>query len=388
MMRIGKILTLATAMAIPLVASVPVASAATASYVTRGQYVEQLLQAVGITPLSSTAQDFSDVPPGSPYFGYVEAAYHAGITTGLVAPSGGRMGVFGVSQDLNRAEAAAFDLRAYDQGVASYVQSAPADLTTVNDTAFMMTAGMPQALRNDVFAAVDIGLMRGLADGTFGATQSLTNAQTAHLVAQIKALEATGGPYNWRWIVAANSGLAETSSANAMNFLADAVAGKPFSAVTNYIDPSDAATLETAYAQIAKGAAGYFNGGYDAGTANAAIKIVGGAFAAGVPISGGGWHGSTSVFVEAVSNSTGKPNSVSGNSPYLRLLDAVTTNSDGLVSQAGSQVSAGANATVSNGEPVAGVTMYLLGGIPAVYSNSENAAAVVGGLGLAQTAGQ
>ncbi len=388
MVHIGKILTLAAAVAFPLVASAPVASAATPAYVTRGQYVEELLTAVGVQPLDATAQNFSDVPPSSSYFGYIEAAYHAGITTGMTAPSNGKMGVFGVNQFLNRAEAAAFDLRAYDGGVASYVQSAPANLTTVNDTAFMMTGGVPQALRNDVFAAVDIGLMRGLADGTFGAAQDLTNAQTTHLIAQLKALEATGGSYNWRWIVAANGGLAEKSSANAMNFLADAVAGRPFSAVTSYIDPADAATLQTAYAQIAKGAAGYFNGGFDAGTANGTIKIVGGAFAAGVPISGGGWHGSTSVFVEAVSNSTGKPNSVSGNSPYLRLLDAVTTNSDGLVSQADTQVSAGANATISNGEPVAGVTMYLLGGIPAVYSNGEDAVAVVGGLGLAQVAGQ
>ena len=387
MMRIGKILTLATAMAIPLVASVPVASAATASYVTRGQYVEQLLQAVGITPLSSTAQDFSDVPPGSPYFGYVEAAYHAGITTGLVAPSGGRMGVFGLSQDLNRAEAAAFDLRAYDSGVASYVQSAPADLTTVNDTAFMMTAGVPQALRNDVFAAVDIGLMRGLADGTFGATQDLTNAQTAHLIAQLKALAATGGPYNWRWIVAANSNLAETSSANAMNFLADAVAGRPFSAVTNYIDPSDAATLETEYGEIAKSAAGYFNGGTE-GTANATIKIVGGGFVVGQPTSDGGWHGVAVIIVEAVSSATGKPNSVNGNSPYIKLLAPLNTDANGLVVQAYPPVSSSSISTVSPGESVAGVTMYYLAGPEDIYSNSENAAAVVGGLGLAQTAGQ
>ena len=120
MVRIGKIVTLAAALAFPLVASVTAASAATPSYVTRGQYVEELLTAVGVQPDSTATQTFSDVPPSSPYFGYVEAAYKAGITTGMVAPSGGQRGVFGASQDLDRAEAAAFDLRAYDGGVASY----------------------------------------------------------------------------------------------------------------------------------------------------------------------------------------------------------------------------------------------------------------------------
>ena len=388
MMRIGKILTLAAALSFPLVTSAPAAFAAAPAYVTRGQYMEQLLQAVGVQPLDATAQDFSDVPPGNPYFGYVEAAYHAGITTGLVAPSGGRMGVFGVSQDLDRAEAAAFDLRAYDGGVASYVQSAPANLTMVNDTAFMMTGGVPQALRNDVFAAVDIGLMRGLADGTFGATQNLTNAQTAHLIAQLKALEATGGPYNWRWIVAANSGLAEQASANAMNFLADAVAGRPFSAVTSYIDPADAATLETEYGEIAKNAAANFNGGLDAGTANAVIKIVGGGFVAGLPASGGGWRGSANVIVEAISNATGNPSAVNSNSPYFALTVALNTNSNGLVAQTDTNVNSLADSTVSPAESVAGIVMHHLGGPVDIYPNSEDAGAVVGGLGLAQTAGQ
>ncbi len=387
MVHIGKILTLAAALSFPLVTSAPAASASAPAYVTRGQYVEQLLQAVGVQPLDATAQNFSDVPPSSSYFGYIEAAYHAGITTGMTAPSNGKMGVFGVNQFLNRAEAAAFDLRAYDGGVASYVESAPANLTMVNDTAFMMTAGVPQALQNDVFAAVDIGLMRGLADGTFGATENLTSAQTADLIVQLKALEATGGPYNWRWIVAANSGLAERSSVNAMNFFADAVAGKPFSAVTSYIDPTDAATLQTAYGQIAKDAAANFNGG-NPGTANAAIKIVGGGFAAGLPTGNGGWHGAAIAIVEAVSSATGKPNSVNGNSPYIKLLSPVDTDSSGLVVQAYPPVSSSSISTVSPGESVAGIVMYFLGGSGVIYPNSENAGAVVGGLGLAQVAGQ
>jgi len=383
MVRIGKILTLAAALAFPLVASGPAASAATPSYVTRGQYVEELLTAVGVQPATSAQQNFSDVPPSSPYFGYVEAAYQAGITTGMVAPANGKMGVFGVNQDLNRAQAAAFDLRAYDSGVAAYAQSSsPGTLVSFGDF-----GAIPQALQSDVYTATDIGLIHGFTDGTFGPLETLTSAQTVHLIAQLKAVEATGGSYNWRWIVAENSNLAETSSENAMNFFADAVQGKPFSSVAGYVNVADASALETTYSQIEDGAAANFNGG-NPGTTNATIKIVGGGFAAGSAISGGGWHGVAIVIVEAISNATGKPSAVNGNSPYIKLLVPVNTDSNGLVVQSGSAVSSSSISTVSSGESVAGIVMYFLGGTAVIYPNSENAAAVVGGLGLAQTAAQ
>jgi len=297
------------------------------------------------------------------------------------------MGVFGVDGNLTRAQAAAFDLRAYDGGVATYAQDPSSNVTSGMFVSFGDFGDVPSALQGDVYTAADIGLIRGFTNGTFGPQQNLTSAQTADLISQLKAVEATGGTYNWRWIMAENSNLAEKSSENAMNFLADAVAGRPFSDVTNYIDPSDASALQTAYAQIEKGAAANFNGG-NPGTANAAIKIVGGGFVTGVPANGGGWHGTANVIVEAVSNATGKSNSVNGNSPYLGLLVALNTGSNGLVTQTGTAVNAITNSTVSPGESTAGIVMYHLGGPNAIYRNSEDAGAVVSGLGLAQTAGQ
>jgi len=77
-MRLQRLLpgiALVGVMALTLGSSLPAASAAsTTTYVTRGRYVEQLLQAVGIQPDNSATQSFSDVPPSYPYFGYVEAA--------------------------------------------------------------------------------------------------------------------------------------------------------------------------------------------------------------------------------------------------------------------------------------------------------------------------
>jgi hypothetical protein len=47
----------------------------------RGQFAKMIVLGLNI-PISSSTQDFEDVPPGSVYFPYVEAAFHAGIIGG------------------------------------------------------------------------------------------------------------------------------------------------------------------------------------------------------------------------------------------------------------------------------------------------------------------
>jgi hypothetical protein len=340
---------------------------------TRADFIAQLDQSLGIQPVNPSTPDFSDVPASNADYGYIEAAYQKGFVNGIAK------GFFGPTLPITRAEAAKILVEAYEGG--NYTP-------TQTSTTFTDNASIPTALVGYVAEAASLKLMLGFTSGGFGPEAYLTTAQETHLIAQLKALEATGGPYNWRWIVAANSGLAEQASANAMNFLADAVAGRPFSAVTSYIDPADAATLETEYGEIAKNAAANFNGGLDAGTANAVIKIVGGGFVAGLPASGGGWRGSANVIVEAISNTTGNPSAVNSNSPYFALTVALNTNSNGLVAQTDTNVNSLADSTVSPAESVAGIVMHHLGGPVDIYPNSEDAGAVVGGLGLAQTAGQ
>ena len=251
-MRLSTVLSAVTsftlALGMPLAVIPSVAQAASPPLsktdVTRGQYVEQLLQAVGDQPASNAQQSFSDVPSSSPYFGWVEAAYKAGITTGTVAPVNGRMGVFGLNADLTRAEAAAFDLRAYDSGVATYAQEKstwyargmfwnPSNPAYDGTVSFDDYLDIPTALQGDVYVASSIGLLHGFPDGTFGPQQNLTSAQTADLISQLTAVEATEGPYHWRWFLSEGGLSGETAFGNILDLFAGAVRGLPYGQVSS-----------------------------------------------------------------------------------------------------------------------------------------------------------
>ena len=382
--------------AIPSVAQAASPSAST-TYVTRGQYVEQLLQATGVQPTTTTTQqDFSDVPPSSPYFGWVEAAYKAGVTDGVTAPASGKMGVFGVGQDLTRAEAAAFDLRAYDGGVATYAE----DPSTWHSMGYQWNPNMPAyhgavsfsdysqiptALQGDVYTAASIGLLHGFPGGTFGPQQYLTTAQTADLISQLKTVEATAGAYHWRWITSGNGAAAERASSNALGILTGAVLGQPWSQVSQYVAPTDQSAVESAYQQVANNvhlwatSAPILRG--------TRLEVVGGVYGVGQAAADGGWRGTASVEVEAVSAASGQPISFAGNSPYFSIRLDVETSSDGcLVAVNSPEVNTAASLAIQPGQSVAEVLMGNVGGAAAVYPDSPDAAAVVAGLGQATTA--
>lgn len=398
MVRIGKIVTLAAALAFPLVASVTAASAATPSYVTRGQYVEELLTAVGVQPDSTATQTFSDVPPSSPYFGYVEAAYKAGITTGMVAPSGGQRGVFGASQDLDRAEAAAFDLRAYDGGVASYAEDTQAwagkqipgsPQFAGAQVSFLDYAAIPAALRGDVYVAASIGLLHGFPDGTFGPLQNLTAAQTVDLITQLKAVEAiNGGSYNWRWIDSARGTATEPRAVNAMAFFAAAIQGKPFSAVAGDIHQGDAGSLQTAYAAIQQ----EWRENYVSKAPSIVWKIVGGGYVVGGfdKLPAGYVEAADTLQLEAITSDGAPVNlqNVMGiggaGGPYIEVsLPDVITDTNGLVADpAGIQyaiyINHDSSDIVTSGQAVAGVAMEYVGGTGAISAGGMAEAVVAG----------
>jgi hypothetical protein len=377
--------------------SLPVASAASAStYVTRGQYVEQLLQAVGIQPDNSAVQNFSDVPPSNPYFGYVEAAYKAGITTGMVAPTGSSMGVFGVNQDLNRGEAAAFDLRAYDGGVATYAQNDsvwdagynPNNPAYAGQVSFLDYAAIPTALQGDVYTASAIGLLHGFTNGDFGPLQNLTSDQTVHLISQLKSVEAINGAYNWRWIDSNQGTVTEPRSVNAMQFLAYAIQGKPFSAVSSFINQSDAASLQASYAGIQQN----WQQDYASKAPGVTWKVIGGGYTDGMSAPANEVMCADQVVLEAETSSGAPVNlaTVMGiggtGGPYIKVMvpDVVTDSNGLVVSIGGTYINNNSNDSVQSGESVAGVVMDLTAGQVAVGDNGM-AIAVVGGLGAAFT---
>ena len=271
---LSAVAALTLTLAMSLAATAPAAQAApSTTYVTRGQYVEMLLQANGVQPDSSAAQSFSDVPPSNPYYGWVEAAYKDGITTGLTAPANGKMGVFGVRQDLNRAEAAAFDLRAYSPALAYYI--IPNSRKTVNGDAYIPNqsgytkgftdnAQIPTALLWDVYTATEDGLMFGFPDHTFRPMDPLTRAQAAHLIQQLQAVLAVSntGPIQWRFFLGASvpyDGVpddtwsitqAESISAHMADVMAAIVKDEPFTSVAQYADPSSATAVDQQFNQL------------------------------------------------------------------------------------------------------------------------------------------
>jgi len=256
--------TLRTAAAILMTASMllitaPVAAQAAGNqYVTRGQYVQEILQAVGIAPTPNARQSFTDVPRTSPYFGYVEAAVAAGITTGMTKTT------FGVNQDLTRAEAAAFDLRAYSGEVAYFTQTEEGWKGYATYGMFSDAEKIPMALQGDVYNATKIGLLQGFPNGSFGPLQNLTQGQAADLVQQMKKVLAVSnsGPIQWRFIVAnqgpyrgvpttaINMQQAETAAVHIGDILAAAVQDKPFALIAQYVEPSQVAAVEQQFGQL------------------------------------------------------------------------------------------------------------------------------------------
>lgn len=264
-MRIALVAIVAVAVAAAGASPAPTAAAGS-QYVTRAQYVQQLLQAVGTTPMPGAAQTFRDVPPGSPYFGWVEAAYHAGITTGM-SP-----GYFGPNEDLNRAEAAAFDLRAYSPRVANWAKQ-NFGLTPNNQfgntyqgkftgdgesQGFSDDSAIPKALVSDVGLATTIGLLHGFPNGTFGPLDTLTKAQSQDLINQLEAVLQADGP--WRFFSVDALGAPDPSplgtlaneqaAVGAADVGAGIVTGEPFSAVKQYVATADLPQVEQEYNQV------------------------------------------------------------------------------------------------------------------------------------------
>ena len=150
----------------------------TTTYETRADFIYQLDTQLGIKPVYPPTPNFSDVPTTSTYYGYIEAAYQAGITNGF------SNGTFGPNLPLTRAEAAKYEVVAYGDG------SAAQSITT---TSFTDNATIPTALVGYVAEANKLGLLKGFPNGTFQPDASLTTAQERDLLKQLATAMATSG---------------------------------------------------------------------------------------------------------------------------------------------------------------------------------------------------
>lgn len=178
-MRAAFGLATATSLMLATVGTAGVASAATAvSYETRADFIYRLDMQLGIKPVYPATPTFKDVAARSPYYGYIEAAYQAGITNGF------SNGTFGPSLPLTRAEAAKYEVIADGQG------NAAASITT---TMFTDNAQIPTALVGYVAAANKLGLLKGFPNGAFQPNANLTTAQEQHLLTQLAAVMGSSG---------------------------------------------------------------------------------------------------------------------------------------------------------------------------------------------------
>jgi hypothetical protein len=160
---------------VPLVAApLRVDAAASVGYETRAEFVYNLDRALGVQPVDPGTPDFIDVPPTSPYYGYVEAAYRNGWIDGV------GQGRFGPGGPLTRAAVAKIEVLALGKG---------AEAASLEDTlpAFKDAGAIPAWAVGYVNEAVALGLLRGESGGLFDPGGDLTVAQEAYVLSQLLA---------------------------------------------------------------------------------------------------------------------------------------------------------------------------------------------------------
>lgn len=172
-MRKFRAIVTAVATAGMVIGTMGIAGAATSpSYETRADFIYRLDVQLGISPVNPATPNFSDVPASNPYYGYIEAAYQAGITNGF------SNGTFGPNLPLTRAEAAKYEVIAYGAG---------AQAVQITSTSFLDNAQIPTALVGYVGEANKLGLLKGFPNGNFYPMQNLTVPQEGYLLNQLKA---------------------------------------------------------------------------------------------------------------------------------------------------------------------------------------------------------
>jgi hypothetical protein len=132
---------------------------------TRGQVVKMLAVGLGWNLYIPAVPTFSDVPPGSPFYSYIETAHLRGVLGGY------EDGTFRPQNPLTRAQAAKLIVTAKGWPLVSPPQPTFSDLDH-DDWAY-----------GYVEAALSRGVVGGYQDGTFRPHVHVTRSQLAKMVA-------------------------------------------------------------------------------------------------------------------------------------------------------------------------------------------------------------
>jgi len=152
-------------------------AASTSGCVSRAQFVYEFDIASGIAPVYPATPDFSDVPTSSPYYGYVEAAYRAGIVNGT------GQGVFSPDTCLLRDQIVKIEVIALGDEA-----QALRDMSTA--TSFTDDASLPSWARGYIVEAVSLGLVKGYPNGSFEPGITISQAIADDFIAQYKTAAA------------------------------------------------------------------------------------------------------------------------------------------------------------------------------------------------------
>ena len=184
---------------------------------TRGAFVDQLLDALGVPLLARPTPRFADVPMTDPNYLAITTAATDGLAQGVTADR------FAPSQPISALSAATMAIRAYSPVAAVWA-----------------------AQQGYLPVAVQLGLL----PSSFleAPRRPLDVLQGQRLVAQAASLNAASGPGGWQWLAAPGDG--SPVAAAALDVLVAAVSGSPISSVAPRIDPSAHAGVSRSYRRI------------------------------------------------------------------------------------------------------------------------------------------
>ncbi len=169
------------------------AGANSADYVNRETFVSDFEAALQIQPVYPATPTFIDVPRSNPWYGEIEAAVAQGWMSGVTRTSFDPQGL------LTRAEIAKIETIALgDQSEALQLMQTP--------TLFTDDASIPAWARGYINEAVDLGLIHGLANGSFAPDQPLTMSDESHFIGQYMAIADLQSPQSIQ--VSASPGIA------------------------------------------------------------------------------------------------------------------------------------------------------------------------------------
>ena len=151
--------------------------------VSRAEFIYEFDRTANIQPVYPQTPDFTDVPASSPYYGYIEAAFKAGIISGVTAAK------FEPTASLTREEIAKIEVLALGDGTQAQALSSQA-------TTFKDNGGIPSWARGYINEAVKLGLVSGYPNGYFRPGQAITVADTPHFLQKFAASQAAQGTWS------------------------------------------------------------------------------------------------------------------------------------------------------------------------------------------------